>query len=237
VKHAVPPEYHEAARAEGMDLHAYLESEASKQEPGEHGLLALDWWNGNRSVLVDAELSGLLVGTTLATRAPDIYRALIEATAYGTRTIIEAFEGRGVPVNDLIVAGGLAKNRMLMQIYADITGRPLGVIGSDQGPALGSAMHAAVAAGVYPDIEAAAEKMGKLRPGMYKPVEEHQNVYDLLYDEYETLHEYFGRGENDVMKRLKVVQRRAGEGRHEAASYDNVKEVRTSSVQPGETSV
>ncbi len=218
VKHAVPPEYHEAARAAGMDLHAYLESEASRQEPGEHGLLALDWWNGNRSVLVDAELSGLLVGATLATRAPDIYRALIEATAYGTRTIIEAFEERGVPVNELIVAGGLAKNRMLMQIYADVTGRPLGVIGSDQGPALGSAMHAAVAAGVYPDIEAAAERMGKLRAGVYKPIEEHRVTYDALYREYRTLHDYFGRGENDVMKRLKAIQRGAKEGSHEAAS-------------------
>jgi L-ribulokinase len=237
VKHAVPPEYHEAARAEGMDLHGYLESEASKQEPGEHGLLALDWWNGNRSVLVDADLSGLLVGATLATRSPDIYRALVEATAFGTRTIVEAFEERGVPVNELIVAGGLARNRMLMQIYADVTGQPLGVIGSDQGPALGSAMHAAVAAGVYPDIGAAAKKMGKLRTGAYKPVEEHRATYDALYREYQTLHDYFGRGENDVMKRLKAIQRRAKEESHEAASYDNEKEVRMSSVQPGETSV
>jgi L-ribulokinase len=201
-----------------MDLHAYLESEGSRQEPGEHGLLALDWWNGNRSVLVDAELSGLLVGATLATRAPDIYRALVEATAYGTRTIIEAFDESGVPVNDLIVAGGLAKNQMLMQIYADVTGRPLGMIGSDQGPALGSAMHAAVAADVYPDIEAAAEKMGKLRTGAYKPIEEHRVTYDALYREYRTLHDYFGRGENDVMKRLKATQRRAKEKSHEAAS-------------------
>ena len=106
VKHAVPPEYHEASRTRGIDLHDYLESEASNQEPGEHGLLALDWWNGNRSVLVDAELSGLLVGATLSTRAPDIYRALVEATAYGTRTIVESFEERGVPVDELIVAGG-----------------------------------------------------------------------------------------------------------------------------------
>ena len=218
VKHAVPPEYHEAARTKGIDLHDHLESEASKQEPGEHGLLALDWWNGNRSVLVDAELSGLLIGATLSTRAPDIYRAIVEATAYGTRTIVESFEERGVPVDELIVAGGLTKNRMLMQIYADVTGRPLSIVGSDQGPALGSAMHAAVAAGVYPDIEAAAKQMGKLRPDAYKPVEEHRVTYDALYGEYQTLHDYFGRGENDVMKHLKVIQRRVKEGSREAAS-------------------
>src|SRR6516225_6509851 len=92
VDNAVPPEYHDAAKAAGMDLHQYLESEATKQKPGESGLIALDWWNGNRSTLVDADLTGLLIGATLATRAPEIYRALIEATAYGTRTIIEAFE-------------------------------------------------------------------------------------------------------------------------------------------------
>ncbi len=237
VKHAVPPEYHEAAQAEGMDLHGYLESEATKQEPGEHGLLALDWWNGNRSVLVDADLSGLLVGATLATRAPDIYRALVEATAFGTRTIVEAFEERGVPVNELIVAGGLAKNPMLMQIYADVTGQPLGMIGSDQGPALGSAMHAAVAAGFHSDIEAAAKKMGKLSTGAYKPVEKHRVTYDALYREYQALHDYFGRGENDVMKRLKAIQRRAKDESHEAASHDNENEVRINSIQPGETSI
>ena len=130
----------------------------------------------------------------------------------------KSFEERGVPVDELIVAGGLTKNRMLMQIYADVTGRPLSIVGSDQGPALGSAMHAAVAAGVYPDIEAAAKQMGKLRPDAYKPVEEHRVTYDALYGEYQALHDYFGRGENDVMKHLKAIQRRAKEGSREAAS-------------------
>lgn len=218
VKHAVPPEYHEAARKAGTDLHSYLESEAAKQKPGEHGLLALDWWNGNRSVLVDVSLSGLLVGATLATRAPDIYRALIESTAYGTRIIIEAFEESGVPVNELVMAGGLLKNELLMQIYADVTGYPLHVIGSEQGPALGSAMHAAVAAGVYENIQAAAEKMGKVRENVYHPIEENQRTYDTLYREYRTLHDYFGRGENDVMKRLKAIQRQTKEGSREATS-------------------
>ncbi len=210
VDHAVPPEYHEAAKAKGMDLHAYLEAEAAKQKPGEHGLLALDWWNGNRSVLVDVDLSGLLIGATLATRAPDIYRALIEATAFGTRVIIEAFESNGVPITELVAAGGLPeKNKLLMQIYADVTGREFRIIGSKQGPALGSAMHAAVAAGAYPDIQAAAAKMGKLKEETYRPIPENQAVYDKLYAEYVLLHDYFGRGANDVMKRLRKIRNQA----------------------------
>lgn len=210
VDNAVPPEYHEAAKAAGLDLHQYLEREAAKQKPGEHGLIALDWWNGNRSVLVDADLTGLLVGGTLATRAPDIYRALIEATAFGTRIIIEAFEERGIAVNELIAAGGLPeKNAMLRQIYADVTGRSFRLSGSSQAPALGSAMHAAVAAGVYPDIAAAAEKMGKLKDEVVEPIAENKAVYDELYREYKILYDYFGRGQNDVMKRLKQIKRRA----------------------------
>ncbi len=210
VDNAVPPEYHEAAKAAGLDLHAYLESEAAKQKPGEHGLLALDWWNGNRSVLVDVDLSGLLIGATLATKAPDIYRALIESTAYGTRVIVEAFENSGVPITELVAAGGLPeKNKLLMQIYADVTGREFRIIGSNQGPALGSAMHAAVAAGAYPDIQAAAHSMGKLKDEVFRPIPEHVAVYDKLFAEYLTLHDYFGRGENDVMKRLRAIRNQA----------------------------
>jgi L-ribulokinase len=207
VDNAVPGEYHVAADHAGMDIHAYLEAEAAKQKPGEHGLLALDWWNGNRSVLVDVDLSGLLVGATLATRAPDIYRALIEATAFGTRVIVEAFDNNGVPINELVAAGGLPeKNKLLMQIYADVTGREFRMIDSTQGPALGSAMHAAVAAGAYPDIQAAAVRMGKLKEETFKPIPENQAVYDKLYAEYVRLHDYFGRGENDVMKRLRAIR-------------------------------
>jgi L-ribulokinase len=210
VDNAVPPEYHEAAKKAGMDLHAYLEAEAAKQKPGEHGLLALDWWNGNRSVLVDVDLSGLLIGATLGTRAPDIYRALIEATAFGTRVIVENFEASGVPVTELVAAGGLPeKNKLLMQIYSDVTGREFRIIGSGQGPALGSAMHAAVAAGAYPDIQAAAKAMGKLKDEVYRPIPAHQAVYDKLYAEYVTLHDYFGRGQNDVMKRLRKIRNAA----------------------------
>jgi L-ribulokinase len=208
VENAVPPEYHEAAKRAGLNLHEYLEREAAKQKAGEHGLIALDWWNGNRSVLVDAELSGMLIGATLATRAPDIYRALIEATAFGTRIIIEGFEERGLPVKELIAAGGLPeKNALLRQIYADVTGRTFKLAGSPQAPALGSAMHAAVAAGVYPNIQAAADKMGKLKEEVVKPLPENKKVYDQLYADYKTLYDYFGRGANDVMKRLKRMRR------------------------------
>jgi L-ribulokinase len=202
VRRAVPAEYGSGAAA-----HERLEREAAAQKPGEHGLLALDWWNGNRSVLVDANLGGLLVGMTLATRAPDIYRALIEATAFGTRLIVENFETSGVPVRELVVAGGLQKNALLMQIYADVTGRPLSLVASEQGPALGSAMHAAVAAGAYATIQDAAARMGKIRRSVYTPVPAHQAVYDRLYEDYVILHDYFGRGVNDVMKRLKRLGR------------------------------
>ena len=214
VDHAVPEEYFAAARAAGQDIHKHLELEAAKQVPGQSGLLALDWWNGNRSTLVDADLTGLLVGATLATRAPEIYRALIEATAYGTRTIIEAFERNGIAINDLVAAGGLAeKNPLLVQIYADITGKPIFLAGSGQAPALGSAMHAAVAAGIYPTIQDAAAAMGKLREEVVHPIPTHRAAYDQLYADYTLLYDYFGRGANDVMKRLKGLRRdRHGEG-------------------------
>ncbi|MBF6595296.1 MAG: ribulokinase [Thermaceae bacterium] len=210
-KYAVPAEF-----SRDVNVHQALEREAAKQKPGEHGLLALDWWNGNRSVLVDAELSGLLLGLTLSTRAPDIYRALIEATAYGTRLIIENFDNHKVSVEELVIAGGLQKNNLLMQIYADVTGRPLSLVDSEQGPALGSAMHAAVAAGAYPDIRAAAERMGKVRKNVYLPIPEHQKTYDQLYAEYLSLHDYFGRGANNVMKRLKRLSQEVSRVAQEA---------------------
>lgn len=211
VDHCVPIEYHQEAEKRGIDLHQLLEEKASRLKPGEHGLLALDWWNGNRSILVDVDLSGLLIGATLATKAEDIYRALIEATAFGTRIIIEAFEKNGVAVNELVACGGLPeKNKMLMQIYADVTGREFKVSASKQAPALGSAMFGAVAAGKshggYDTIYEAAEKMAKLKDETYKPNWENKPIYDRLYAEYERLYSYFGRGENNVMKVLKRIR-------------------------------
>jgi L-ribulokinase len=205
----VPPSYVDAAAAAGESVHEHLSRLAADQRPGQHGLIALDWHSGNRSVLVDHELSGVLVGETLATRPEDIYRALIEATAFGTRTIIEAFEGSGLPVSELVAVGGLVKNRLLMQIYADVTRRPLSVITSDQGPALGSAIHAAVAAGCYPDVRAAAAAMGRVERSVFTPDETAAAVYDELFAEYTKLHDYFGRGANPVMRKLRAIQRRA----------------------------
>jgi L-ribulokinase len=207
IQHGLPSEYHEAARARGISVHEHLTELAGRQAIGEHGLIALDWHSGNRSVLVDHELSGMVVGQTLSTRAEDTYRALLEATAFGTRTIIETFEAAGVTVTELIVAGGLLKNRLLMQIYADVTNLPLSTIRSEQGPALGSAIHAAVAAGAYPDVHVASAAMGSVDRGVYQPIPENVAAYDELFTEYVTLHDYFGRGANDVMHRLKARRR------------------------------
>jgi L-ribulokinase len=205
VEECVPPRYHEQAQAKGLSVHELLSELAATQQVGEHGLVALDWFGGNRSVLVDHTLAGVVVGQTLASTAPEVYRALFEATAFGTRVIIEAFEAAGVPVHELVVAGGLLRNRLLMQIYADVTRRPLSLIDSDQGPALGAAMHAAVAAGAYPDIYAAADAMGKVLPRVYEPDLDAAEAYDVLYAEYRELHDYFGRGGNDVLHRLRAI--------------------------------
>ncbi len=211
VDNCVPGPYERAAAEKRLTAHEYLEMLATRQKPGEHGLLALDWWNGNRSVLVDVDLTGLLIGQTLATKPEDIYRALIEATAYGTRLIIETFQDNGVPVHEIVATGGLPdRNKLLMQIYADVTGREVKVAASPQTPALGSAMFGALAAGKaaggYDTIQEASACMARLREETYVPVPENTAVYDKLFAEYVTLHDYFGRGANDVMKRLKALK-------------------------------
>jgi L-ribulokinase len=152
----------------------------------------------------------VIVGLTLSTRPEDVYRALLESTAFGTRVIIEAFEESGVAVHELVVAGGLLKNRFLMQLYADVTRRPLSVLSSAQGPALGSAIHAAVAAGTYADVHAASAAMGHKQSAAYTPDDERAAAYDALFAEYKTLHDYFGRGANEVMHRLRRIKRKAG---------------------------
>jgi len=207
VKHGVPAEYYEQAEAQGVSVHELLTELSRGQAIGEHGLIALDWHSGNRSVLVDHELSGLVIGQTLATRAEDTYRALLEATAFGTRTIIEAFNSSGVPVTELVVAGGLLRNTLLMQIYADVTNLSLSTIASSQGPALGSAIHAAVAAGAYPDVPAAALAMGRSDKAVYQPIAANVKAYEELYADYTELHDYFGRGSTQVMHRLKARRR------------------------------
>ncbi|MFQ9872650.1 MAG: FGGY-family carbohydrate kinase [Oscillospiraceae bacterium] len=216
IDNCLPAAYVEEAKAQGVGIHAFLRQKAQKLKAGESGLVALDWWNGNRSVLVDVDLTGMLLGMTLQTKPEEIYRALIEATAYGTRRIIQSFEENGVPVEEFYASGGISqKDPMTMQIYADVLGKPVKIAGSTQGPALGSAIFAAVAAGSgaggYDTVQDAAMAMGKLKDVVYLPDPESAAVYDRLYAEYQLLHDYFGRGENDVMKRLKALKKEVQE--------------------------
>lgn len=218
VENCVPEAYQKEARVRGIDIHALLEEKAARLTPGESGLLALDWWNGNRSVLVDVDLTGMMLGMTLLTKPEEMYRALIEATAYGTRVIIEAFNANGVTVDELIATGGLPdRNRLLMQIYADVTGKEIRVSAARQTPALGSAMFGAVAAGKaaggYDSILEASQKMAHLRDEVYRPIPENQLIYTRLFQEYVQLHDTFGRGVNDVMKRLKALKAEVLAGR------------------------
>ena len=210
-KNCVPETYEAEAREKGVSVHDLLEQKASQYLPGETGVIALDWWNGNRSVLVDADLSGVVLGATLQTKPEDIYRAIIEATAFGTKKIIDTFEAHGVAVDEIYCCGGLPEhNQMLMQIYSDVTGRTMKISASAQTPALGSAMHGAVAAGAaaggYDTIQDAANKMAHLRDEMYRPIKENTKTYGQVFEEYDALHDYFGRGANDVMKRLKRLK-------------------------------
>lgn len=182
--------------------HQELTEKASALRPGESRLIALDWWSGNRSVLKNDNLSGMILGLNLQTRPEEIYRALIESTAYGLRIIVENFESHGVKIGDVCAAGGIAmKNPLLMQIYADVLGRTLTVGGSAQAGARGSAIYAAVALGAQPDLVTAAEKYALPTTAEYRPVPEDAAVYDKLYAEYKRLHDYFGK-ENAVMDRL-----------------------------------
>lgn len=211
VDEAVPVYVKETAKIEGLSIHEWLEKQAALKKPGETGLLALDWWNGNRSVLVDTNLKGLILGLTLATKPEEIYRTLLEATAFGTRKIIEAFRDNGVPVHELYACGGLPqKNKLLMQIYADVTNLEIKVAASKQIAALGSAMFAAVAAGEersgYSSIIEVAEKMARVKDETFRPIQENVEIYNQLYQEYSRLYDYFGRGENNVMKRLNVIK-------------------------------
>ncbi|MGX9808892.1 ribulokinase (plasmid) [Exiguobacterium acetylicum] len=211
IENCVPSDYLQEANIQGVSTHQLLTDKATMQRVGEHGLIALDWWNGNRSTLVDTNLTGVLLGATLLTKPEDIYRALIEATAYGTRTIVEAFRTSGVPVHEVYAAGGIAeKNALMMQIYADVLNMEIKISASSQTPALGSAMFGAVAAGAerggYATITEAATKMGRVKEKTYLPIPENVEVYEALFSEYTKLYDYFGRGENDVMKRLKKIK-------------------------------
>lgn len=211
VENCVPAAYQEEANARGFGIHQLLTEKAEALKIGESGLVALDWWNGNRSVLVDVDLTGMMLGMTLLTKPEEIYRALIEATAYGTRMIVDNFKKYGVDIHELYAAGGISqKNGLMMQIYADVTNMEIRIAESSQAPAVGSAMFGAVAAGKarggYDTIFAAAKEMGRVMDKVYRPIPANVVMYEKLYREYEILHDYFGRGANDVMKRLKAIR-------------------------------
>jgi L-ribulokinase len=225
VKNGVPEEYAREAGARRMDVYALMGSKAAALRPGQTGLVALDWLNGNRSILNDAELSGLVVGLTIGTRPEEIYRALMESLAYGTRMIIENFERNGIRIGRIVACGGLPeRNELLVQIFADVTGRQIGIAGSAQTTALGSAMFAAVAAGPqnggYASLAEAAKKMARLKSKSFRPIAANRRVYDRLYSYYAQLYETFGRGRPDtfatlsagLMKSLRKVKYEAGLG-------------------------
>jgi L-ribulokinase len=212
VENCTPADYKAAADRRGLDMHALLTEKASALKPGESEIGGTGLVERQRSVLVDVDLTGMMLGMTLTTKPEEIYRALIEATAYGTRMIIDTFEENGVPVNEFYAAGGIAeKNPFVMQIYADVINREIKISGSPQAPALGSAMFGAVAAGKkvggFDSIQEAAAVMAKVKDYTYKPIAVNAAAYRKLYAEYRVLHDYFGRGANDVMKRLKDIKK------------------------------
>ena len=208
VKNCVPGSYERKASSLGISVHELLSTKAANLAPGESGLIALDWWNGNRSCLADARLSGMILGLSLRTKPEEIYRALLEATAFGMRVILEEFEKGGIPVEELYACGGIVrKNPFMMQLYADILGKTIFTASTDQGSAFGAAVYAAVAAGAgaggYASVSQAAQKMGKAGGVQYEPVPENAETYQRLYKEYKGLHDYFGTGGNEVMHKLK----------------------------------
>lgn len=201
--------YHREAAETGRSVQALLTEKAERLAPGESGLLALDWWNGNRSILADGSLSGLILGLTLETRPEEIYRALLESVAFGTRKIMKAHEQSGIPVEEICGAGGIVKkNPLLMQIYADVLNRPIAVCKTDQAAALGAAMMAAAAAEgeMNGGLSEAIRRMEGGREMEYRPIPDHVKVYNRLYEEYERLYDYFGRGANEVMRRLREMK-------------------------------
>ncbi|MBZ9686039.1 ribulokinase [Clostridium estertheticum] len=212
VANAMPKAYFEEAENKGIDIYCLLEEKAARLKPGQSGLLALDWWNGSRSVLMDSDLTGIILGYNILTKPEEVYRALVEATAFGTNRIVEAFNNGGVEIKELYACGGLAeKNKMLMQIYADVTNMEIRISDSAQTPALGAAIFGAVAAGKenggYDTIFDAAKNMARLKENVYKPIASNVQIYKKLYIEYRKLHDYFGLGENNVMKTLKNLKK------------------------------
>ena len=207
VKNCVPGSYEKEAADKNISIHMLLSEKASCLAPGESGLVALDWWNGNRSCLADARLSGMVLGLTLRTKPEEIYRALLEAAAFGMRAIFEEFEKGGITARELYACGGIvSKNSFMMQIYADVLGKTIFTGSTEQGSAFGAAVYAAVAAGAerggYGSVYRAARAMGKTGDKRYTPIPQNMEIYHRIYREYKLLHDYFGAGGNEVMHRM-----------------------------------
>ena len=206
IDNCVPENYAQEARKRGLSIHAYLSKLAAASKPGETGLVALDWWNGNKSCLNDSRLSGLIVGMTLATRPEHIYRALIEASAFGARKIINNFREHGIPVHDIVACGGIAlKNPFLMQIYADVFGMEIRTTTCTQTAALGAAIFAAAADGRrsgHHDVFSAIRAMGAKDTISYRPVIENVPKYKVIYQKYLELHDFFGKNHAPFMHGL-----------------------------------
>lgn len=205
VKNCVPASYMEEACAQGIDIHKFLRKKASVLPAGSNGVLALDWFNGNRTPYVNSNLSALILGLNINTAPEQIYRALIESTAYGTKRIVEIYENSGIKINKIFAAGGIAeKDELLQQIYADVLGKEIFLSGTGQACAYGSAVLGAVNQNGYSSLAEAADNMKKIKPFSYKPNPENTKIYAKLYKEYETLSEFFANSENQTMGILKT---------------------------------
>jgi L-ribulokinase len=211
INNGIPGEYLRVARKQKISIHKLIEEKAQQLEPAESGLVALDWWNGNRSILADKDLTGLILGYSLATKPEEIYRALVEATAFGTRKIFETFIASGVPINEIIIVpNNSCENPLLYNILANVTRMEIKIADSSHPCALGSAIYAAVAAGKenggYDVIQDAVRKMARLKEKTYIPNNNDKKTYNRVYSEFTLLHDYFGYGHNNAMKRLRNLR-------------------------------
>jgi len=207
VDNCVPYRYVKEAERLNISIHSYLTDKAGQLPPGANGVLALDWWNGSRTPYMSEELSGVIAGLTIHTLPEEIYRALIESTAYGTRRIIELYENSGASVSAIYAAGGIsAKNELLLQIYADVTGKEVKVCSVKEASAYGMAIYAAVNKNGYSSFTEAINKLGRTKEKTYKPNAVNATVYNRLYTEYEKLCVYFAEGGTDTVGVLKQLK-------------------------------
>ena len=212
VQNAVPQSVQEAAEKENISVHQYLTREAAKLSPGECGMVALDWWNGNRSCLQNGNLSGMLLGMTLTTGAADIYRALLEGISFGMRRMVDSYREQGFDIRVLNTCGGISfKNQLLMQILSDVINLPVRRSRNVPAPAVGACMLSAVAAGAYDTIYDAMAHMHCLEDEVIYPNSAQAETYETLYREYLLLHDTFGRGVNPVMNTLRDITKKAKE--------------------------